>query len=88
MYDIAMDDYDDELEDLEDGLEDEEPEDDSDELDEGRLFDLEEKGIFDAQLENDMGYSDFREYGASVDYFDDLSEEEKDAYDRGYYGAK
>lgn len=86
-----MDDYDD---DYENDFDDEYDEDDEDfdgdmddygddEINEDRLRELEELGSLDGQQDGISG-SWYTGYGMSVEDLDDLSDEEKDAYESGY----
>lgn len=58
--------------------------DDYDEIDEDRLRELEELGSMDGQQDGISG-SFYTGYGMSVEDLDDLSDEEKNAYESGYY---
>lgn len=66
-----MDDYDEDM----DGF--------SDELDDDRLRELEELGSMDGQQDGISG-SFYTGYGMSVEDYDALSDEEKNAYESGY----
>ena len=90
-YDEDMDDFADELD--EDGIGYDDDSDDyndeegfSDEVDDDRLRELEELGSMDGQQDGISG-SFYTGYGMSVEDFDTLSDEEKNAYESGYYSG-
>ena len=92
-----MDDYDEEFiedEELDDEDEDFDDFDNEDNLDSddnneivtSRLMELEELGSMDGQQDGISG-SFYTGYGASVEDLDNLSDEEKNAYEMGYYNG-
>lgn len=77
-----MDEIDDEMdEDYEDDFDDEMEDDDGDTQ---NLSRLEELGLIDGQQDAISG-SFYTGYGLSVDDFENLSDEERDAYEMGYH---
>ena len=84
-YENDLDEYDDDEEDLDDEEDFDDDIDDygDDEIDEDRLRELEELGSLDGQQDGISG-SWYTGYGMSVEDLDDLSDEEKDAYESGY----
>lgn len=77
-----MDEIDDEMdEDYEDDFNDEMEDDDGDTQ---NLSRLEELGLMDGQQDAISG-SFYTGYGLSVDDFENLSDEERDAYEMGYH---
>lgn len=82
MDDYDMDEIDDEMdEDYEDDFNDEMEDDDGDTQ---NLSRLEELGLMDGQQDAISG-SFYTGYGLSVDDFENLSDEERDAYEMGYH---
>ena len=92
-YNMYMDDYDD-VDELDEDSEFEDSEDFDEELDEDfdkdfdvdserDLGDLEDLGVMDGQQDAISG-SCYTGFGMSVDDFDSLSDEERDAYESGY----
>lgn len=82
MDDYDMDEIDDEMdEDYEDDFDDEMEDDDGDTQ---NLSRLEELGLMDGQQDAISG-SFYTGYGLSVDDFENLSDEERDAYEMGYH---
>ncbi len=73
----------DDLDDEDEFEDDEELDDDDDIISEDRLLELESLGSMDGQQDGISG-SWYTGYGMSVEDLDDLSEEEKDAYESGY----
>lgn len=82
MNDYDMDEIDDEMdEDYEDDFDDEMEDDDGGTQ---NLSRLEELGLMDGQQDAISG-SFYTGYGLSVDDFENLSDEERDAYEMGYH---
>ena len=79
-----MDDYDDEDSEFDEDFDDDPDSDSDSDSDSGRdLGDLEDLGITDGQQDAISG-AYYTGFGMSVDDFDSLSDEEKNAYEAGY----
>lgn len=82
LEDEDLDEEDEDLDDFDD--EDDLNSDANEEVSMSRLMELEELGSMDGQQDGISG-SFYTGYGMSVEDLDDLSDEEKNAYESGYY---
>ena len=86
-YDIDdIDDFDSDDDEIDDFLNEDDSDDSGDFETDADLSDIEEAGMMDGSFDSDNNMPLYGSYGASIDE-DELSDEEKEAYENGYFSG-
>lgn len=84
--DYDIDEFDNDDDKIDDFLNEDDSDDFADSVTDSDLSGIEEAGMMDGSFDSDNNMSLYSSYGASIDE-DELSDEEKEAYENGYFSG-